>query len=115
MEVEDRLKYLTWKSGPNSAFGMTTEKPQTGSKKRGREGIDANQKPIGFKKSKTGLRADKVNLELTKVNKALQDMADSNETAAAAAAASSPVRTTVNAGQNSTVLFTNEPPISEID
>jgi hypothetical protein len=69
MDVEDRLKYLTWKSGPNSAFGITTEKTQTGSKKRGREG-DANQKPIGFKKSKT--RADKVNLDLTKVNKALQ-------------------------------------------
>jgi hypothetical protein len=70
-------------------------------------------KPIGFKKSKTRA-ADKVNLDLTKVNKALQDMADSSETAAAAAAASSP-RSTVNAGQNSAGLFSNEPPISEID
>jgi hypothetical protein len=96
MDVEDRLKYLTWKSGPNSAFGITTEKP-TGIKKRGREG-DTNQKPVGYKKSKT---RDKVNLDLTKVNKALQDMADSSETAAAAAAASSLAMSTVNAGQNS--------------
>jgi hypothetical protein len=73
MDNEDKLKYLTWKGGPNSAFGiMTGQAKEKESKKRAAPGDNGNDAQVRAPKKKH----QSVNLDPALVTKRLQILAE---------------------------------------
>jgi hypothetical protein len=70
MENEDRLKALTWQTGPNSAFGIMNDPGVKQTKKRGHPGGNGNTADLGPPPSKKT-----INLEVSQASKNLQNMA----------------------------------------